>query len=174
MTRAKTAGQIQDGTTIITNPSSKPGKRKSEEQSGATGNAQFGGNQGFNINKVNNKENPALTHTGVLSEVGELENGANFTDADQKGNPTKKCKVLPQPKDIEVNNLTTQTINQPISEKNQINSAIDLKENKSMGREEKPVNLDKMFEEQDSIEIVNNLFILNKEEGRAAAIIYFK
>eukprot|EP00957_Ditylum_brightwellii_P124364 9479034-Ditylum_brightwellii.AAC.1 len=161
-TRARTAGQIQDGTTIITHPSSKPGKHKPEEQSGATGNAQFGGNQGFNIDKGNNKENPALTHTGASSEIGELEYGANFMDADQKGNPTKKHKVLPQPKGMEVDNQTTQTINQPISEKNQINSAIDLEENESMGREEEPVNLDKMFEEQDSIEIVHNPFILNK------------
>eukprot|EP00957_Ditylum_brightwellii_P206953 15350761-Ditylum_brightwellii.AAC.1 len=43
-----------------------------------------------------------------------------------------------------------------------------------MGKVEEPMNLDKMFKEQDSIEIVKNLFILNEEEGRAAAIIYFK
>eukprot|EP00957_Ditylum_brightwellii_P088895 6769291-Ditylum_brightwellii.AAC.1 len=147
MMRAKTAGQIQGGTTIITHPRSTSG---------------------------NNKKNPALTHTGAMPEAGELGNGSNFTDADQNGSLTKKCKVRPQPKDMEVVNQTTQTINQPISENNQINSAINLKENKSMGRAEEPVNLDKMFEEQDSIEIVNNPFILNKEEGRAAAVIYFE
>eukprot|EP00957_Ditylum_brightwellii_P194449 14808889-Ditylum_brightwellii.AAC.1 len=43
-----------------------------------------------------------------------------------------------------------------------------------MGKVEKPMSLDRMFEEQDSIDIVDSPFILNKEEGRAAAIIYFK
>eukprot|EP00957_Ditylum_brightwellii_P205967 15346187-Ditylum_brightwellii.AAC.1 len=43
-----------------------------------------------------------------------------------------------------------------------------------MGKVEEPMNLDRMFEEQDSIDIVDNLFILNEEEGRAAAIIYFE
>eukprot|EP00957_Ditylum_brightwellii_P013078 987687-Ditylum_brightwellii.AAC.1 len=43
-----------------------------------------------------------------------------------------------------------------------------------MGKEEEPVYLDGIFEEQASIIIVNNPFILNEAGGRAAAITYFK
>eukprot|EP00957_Ditylum_brightwellii_P206677 15349464-Ditylum_brightwellii.AAC.1 len=39
---------------------------------------------------------------------------------------------------------------------------------------EESVNQDEMFKEQDSVELVENPLILNEEEGRAAAIIYFK
>eukprot|EP00957_Ditylum_brightwellii_P054688 4143329-Ditylum_brightwellii.AAC.1 len=58
MTRAKTTGQFQDITDNINHPTSKSGKRKSEEQSGVTGNAQNVGNQGVIINKGNTKKNP--------------------------------------------------------------------------------------------------------------------
>eukprot|EP00957_Ditylum_brightwellii_P025731 1947209-Ditylum_brightwellii.AAC.1 len=75
---------------------------------------------------------------------------------------------------MEVDNQITQTLNYTIYENNQINSAIDLVENESTGKAEDPMNLDKMFEEQGSIDVVDNAFILDEEEGRAAAIISFK
>eukprot|EP00957_Ditylum_brightwellii_P146928 11186177-Ditylum_brightwellii.AAC.1 len=75
---------------------------------------------------------------------------------------------------MEVDNQITQTLNHIIYENIQINSAIDLVENESTGNVEETMNLDGMFEEQDSIDIADNLFILNKEEGRAAVIIYFE
>eukprot|EP00957_Ditylum_brightwellii_P048991 3717264-Ditylum_brightwellii.AAC.1 len=43
-----------------------------------------------------------------------------------------------------------------------------------MGKEEEPMYLDGMFEEQAPIDIVDNLFIFNKAGGREAAINYFK
>eukprot|EP00957_Ditylum_brightwellii_P160885 12249357-Ditylum_brightwellii.AAC.1 len=98
----------------------------------------------------------------------------SLTEEDQKGDPTKKCKVIPQANDMEVDNQVTQTLNHNIHENSQINSAINLVENESMGKEEEPMYLDGVFEEQDSIDIVDNLFILNKAGGRAAAITYFE
>eukprot|EP00957_Ditylum_brightwellii_P066992 5085462-Ditylum_brightwellii.AAC.2 len=65
-------------------------------------------------------------------------------------------------------------LDETFKEQDQINSDINLMENVLMGKAEEPVNLDEMFEEQDSVDLVENLFTLNEEEGRAAAIIYFK
>eukprot|EP00957_Ditylum_brightwellii_P175873 13392107-Ditylum_brightwellii.AAC.1 len=75
---------------------------------------------------------------------------------------------------MDVDNQVTQTLNHNIHENTQINLAFDLVENESMGKVKEPMNLDGMFEEKDSIDIVDNQFILNKEEGRAAAITYFE
>eukprot|EP00957_Ditylum_brightwellii_P172563 13137033-Ditylum_brightwellii.AAC.1 len=101
MTRAKTTGQTQNGITTITHLTFKSGKCKSEEQSGANGKAQVGGNKGAIIDKGNSKGKPVLTHTGALSEADKQNNGTSLIDADQKGDSTKKCKVLPQSKDME-------------------------------------------------------------------------
>eukprot|EP00957_Ditylum_brightwellii_P144377 10998529-Ditylum_brightwellii.AAC.1 len=43
-----------------------------------------------------------------------------------------------------------------------------------MGKEEEPIYLDGMFEEQAPIDIVDNPFILNETGSREAAITYFK
>eukprot|EP00957_Ditylum_brightwellii_P077476 5886954-Ditylum_brightwellii.AAC.1 len=104
MMRAKTSDQTQDGSSTITQLASKSGKRKSEEQSGANGKAQVGGNKGTISDKGNNKGKPVLPHTRAISESGKQNNTMSLTEADQKGNPTKKRKVLPQSKDMEVDN----------------------------------------------------------------------
>eukprot|EP00957_Ditylum_brightwellii_P187120 14252221-Ditylum_brightwellii.AAC.1 len=65
--RAKAAGQVQDATANITQPISKSGKRKSEEQSGITRSVQINGNQGITTDKGNTKRNPVLNPTGATS-----------------------------------------------------------------------------------------------------------
>eukprot|EP00957_Ditylum_brightwellii_P094390 7187392-Ditylum_brightwellii.AAC.1 len=92
MTRAKTSGQTNDSCSDITQPTSKSGKQKSEEQSDANGKAQVGGNKGTSSDKRNSKEKPVLPHIREISESGKQNNAMIFTEADQKGDPTKKRK----------------------------------------------------------------------------------
>eukprot|EP00957_Ditylum_brightwellii_P024804 1874805-Ditylum_brightwellii.AAC.1 len=66
----------------------------------------------------------------------------SLNEADQKGDPTKKHKVIPQANDMEVHNQVTQTLNHNIHDNSQINSVIDLLENESLGKEEEHMNLD--------------------------------
>eukprot|EP00957_Ditylum_brightwellii_P204177 15338016-Ditylum_brightwellii.AAC.2 len=66
----------------------------------------------------------------------------SLTEADQKGDPTKKRKLIPQANDREVDNQVTQTLNHYIHDNSQINSAIDIVENESMGKEEEPMYLE--------------------------------
>eukprot|EP00957_Ditylum_brightwellii_P167855 12777686-Ditylum_brightwellii.AAC.1 len=58
MTRAKTYGQTHDDWSVITQLTSKPGKQKSEEQSGANGKVRVGENKGTSSDKRINKGNP--------------------------------------------------------------------------------------------------------------------
>eukprot|EP00957_Ditylum_brightwellii_P212033 15366883-Ditylum_brightwellii.AAC.1 len=75
MMRAKTAGQAQEVTDNIIQPTSKTGKHKPEEQIGVSGKAPINGNQGSNIKKGITKENSVLITTGVKSKLVKPENG---------------------------------------------------------------------------------------------------
>eukprot|EP00957_Ditylum_brightwellii_P197024 15010436-Ditylum_brightwellii.AAC.1 len=105
-TRAKTVNQTDNQSIDICNSNSttisNSGKRKSEGESEIRGNTQNNGIEAIIINNAQKTKGPVPTPTGAKSEAVEHDNSADLDEEEPSGDPSRKRKVLPHPKDMEI------------------------------------------------------------------------
>eukprot|EP00957_Ditylum_brightwellii_P030408 2302795-Ditylum_brightwellii.AAC.1 len=159
MTRAATkAGEFKDAEMKDNKTAPSTGKRKSDDQDECIGSGIGGSLDPLEIKNKKSLRVLVLTASGATSEAVETE--GLESNIYKNGDPMKKCKVLPSPKDMEAIHD-----NQPTNEKTN-NNTIDLTETESAGKADEPVN-EGVNLDDDGVEVVKDSDSLSEDTRKA-------